>query len=288
MRHRRVGAHAAGVGTLVAVADPLEVLRRRERRPPACRRTRRAPRARDRSRPSSITTRAARVAERRARQELWRPRRGPRPIDSVTTHALARGQPVGLHDVEPGQRLEERERRLGVGEGAVARGRHARRRRARCFIHAFEPSSRAPSAPGPNTSLPCARSRSARPSTSGASGPITNRSASISSAGVATSSRGCPGLPGRDHDPSAVRPSTCGKRVLARRRAPTTQTLIDRQAGEVTNCSRPGPTPTRRDRHADLLLEERHVVERGRRAGRAARSASTGRRSSRAAPRRPA
>src|SRR5690606_8890503 len=52
------------------------------------------------------------------------------------------------------------------------------------FIHALEPSSRAPSAPGPNTSRPCARRRSASPSTSGASGPITNRSASTSSGGV--------------------------------------------------------------------------------------------------------
>ncbi len=54
------------------------------------------------------------------------------------------------------------------------------------FMKALEPSSRAPSAPGPKTSLPDDRSRSASPSTSGASGPITKRSASISSAGVST------------------------------------------------------------------------------------------------------
>src|SRR5205807_10378926 len=52
------------------------------------------------------------------------------------------------------------------------------------FIQAFEPSSRAPSAPGPSTRRPAARNRSASPATSGASGPITNRSASISSGGA--------------------------------------------------------------------------------------------------------
>ena len=41
------------------------------------------------------------------------------------------------------------------------------------FMKALDPSSSAPSAPGPMTALPCARSVSARPATSGASGPMT-------------------------------------------------------------------------------------------------------------------
>ena len=53
-------------------------------------------------------------------------------------------------------------------------------------MKALDPSSRAPSAPGPNTRRPAARSRSASPSTRGASGPMTNRSASTSSAGTST------------------------------------------------------------------------------------------------------
>ena len=41
------------------------------------------------------------------------------------------------------------------------------------FMKAFDPSSSAPSAPGPMTARPWARRVSARPATSGASGPIT-------------------------------------------------------------------------------------------------------------------
>ena len=44
------------------------------------------------------------------------------------------------------------------------------------FANAFEPSSRAAAASGPKTAMPRVRSASARPATSGASGPITTRS----------------------------------------------------------------------------------------------------------------
>ena len=44
------------------------------------------------------------------------------------------------------------------------------------FANAFEPSSCAASRPGPKTEMPAARRASARPSTSGASGPTTTRS----------------------------------------------------------------------------------------------------------------
>ena len=90
-------------------------------------------------------------------------------------HALARGQPVGLHDVGRRERAKEVERgallaptlkraKPAVGTPAAT---------SSSFIHAFEPSRRAPSAPGPKTSAPRPRRRSANPSTSGTSGPMT-------------------------------------------------------------------------------------------------------------------
>jgi len=45
--------------------------------------------------------------------------------------------------------------------------------RINCFAQALSPSSRAPSAPGPNTFKPALRKRSPSPAHSGSSGPIT-------------------------------------------------------------------------------------------------------------------
>ena len=122
-------------------------------------------------------------------------------------------------------------------------------------MKAFEPSRRAPSAPGPMTARPSARKRSANPSTNGASGPITTRSASICSAGAAVTVIGSamPGLPGVTTT-SAVRASTWAS-ACSRPPLPTTQTFMRRRpsrqgarhaVANETNCSRPGPTPTRR------------------------------------------
>src|SRR4051794_12082635 len=90
------------------------------------------------------------------------------------------------------------------------------------FIHAFDRSSHAPSAPGPNTNRPLARNRSASPSTSGASGPMTKRSASISSGGAGVDP-GIPMLPGVTTT-SAVRASARA-RACSRPPLPTTQTF---------------------------------------------------------------
>ena len=67
------------------------------------------------------------VAERARRRGRLRTASRASASDSVTHDALARGEAVGLHDVEAGQRLEERERGgLVVGaERRVPRGRHA-------------------------------------------------------------------------------------------------------------------------------------------------------------------
>jgi hypothetical protein len=50
------------------------------------------------------------------------------------------------------------------------------------FANAFEPSRAAAALPGPNTGIFLARTASATPATSGASGPITTSSMSLSAA----------------------------------------------------------------------------------------------------------
>ena len=76
------------------------------------------------------------------------------------------------------------------------------------FENAFEPSTCAPAAPGPNVAMPRARSWSASPATSGASGPTTTRSTASRAAsarmaswsstvtGTQRATRSIPGLPG--------------------------------------------------------------------------------------------
>src|SRR3954447_14778140 len=102
--------------------------------------------------------------------------------------------------------------------------------------NAFEPSSCAAAAPGPNTTMPCCASRSDNPATSGISGPTTTRSQpcaaatspsrSVTATSTSRASRAMPGLPGA-HSSSG----RCGERVSARTIA----------------CSRP-PEPTTRTR----------------------------------------
>ena len=135
-------------------------------------------------------------------------------------------------------------------------------------MKALDPSSRAPSAPGPKTSLSSARSLSASPSTSGCSGPMTKRSAAMASAGLSVTLMAkpsaevpaIPGFPGVTTT-SAVR-ARARARACSRPPEPTTQTFtvspsIERSpsigghlqsggphAAKRTNWSRPGPTPT--------------------------------------------
>src|SRR5690606_11747337 len=97
------------------------------------------------------------------------------------------------------------------------------------FIHAFDPSSRAPSAPGPSTSRPAARSSSARPATSGASGPMTWASACS-----------------RPPDPTT------------QTRMVTPRLVASRRALDELLAARPHPDEA--DGHAHLLLEEVEVV----------------------------
>ena len=121
-------------------------------------------------------------------RELGRPRRARASARvRATSTPLPAASPSVLTTHGPGQAAQ-------IGQGLVdlagVEGGEAGRRHAGLGQHllheglgAFE---RAPSAPGPMTARPSARRRSARPSTSGASGPMTTRSASISSTGAAS------------------------------------------------------------------------------------------------------
>ena len=105
-----------------------------------------------------------------------------------------------------------------------------------CFAKSLEPSSRAALPDGPKHGMPLARTASATPATSGASGPTTTRSASTSTASPATASgdrmstsrcsvatSAIPGLPG-----AAITAVTPGSRTSPSTRA----------------CSRPPPPTT--------------------------------------------
>src|ERR1039458_749461 len=133
-----------------------------------------------------------------------------------------------------------------------------------------DPSSGARSAPGPTTAMPRARSRSAMPPTSGASGPITVRRAPISSGGADVteirwpqSSAVMPGLPGvttTSELRASNRASACSRPPL-----PTTQTVTGAAGstgGERDELLALGADPYHPDRHADLLGEEADVVAR--------------------------
>jgi hypothetical protein len=152
--------------------------------------------------------------------------------DDVTRTPLPAASPSVLMTHGPGK-LRRKERagpgssktsKRAVGTPAVA---------STSFMNAFEPSSRAPSAPGPNTSRPSALRRSARPSTSGASGPMTKRSASIRPMAWASSTE-----PPTDSSvwPSGVRPPIPGL-------PGTTTTSAVRPRAMARACSRP-PEPT--------------------------------------------
>ena len=188
---------------------------RRRRRPPAATAPGR-----------SCPPRSPRCGRRRRtpRRPTWPAR--PRASSSVgDEHALAGRQAVGLDHPRSGQRLEELERRLGVGEGAVAGGRHARR-----LEHLLHPRLRAlePGAVGSGAEhqRPAARSSSASPSTSGASGPITYRSASTS-LGRRRHRAGDAGVARRHHDLGGAGQHV-GERV-SRPPDPTTQTFTARR-----------------------------------------------------------
>src|SRR5579875_2254509 len=175
---------------------------------------------------SSVPRRPSSTTTRRPPPSLARASATASSTSSVTSTPLPAARPSVL-TTHGGWRLRRNSAagpslsntpNLAVGTPASART---------CFIHAFDPSRRAPSRPGPSTTFPWARSRSASPSTSGASGPTTNRSASTSSGGPAvqlTPRRDIPGLPG--HTVVAAVRWRASASACSRPPAPTTQTLI--------------------------------------------------------------
>ena len=209
-------------------------------------------------RPSSITTRAAGVAERGARE--------------VGAHGVARlGERLG-DDARPcprRARRSSRRRARAASRGTRARRPPRRRRTSRAarsgtpaatstsFIHAFEPSSRARPRRARTRGGPRARTASATPATSGSSGPTTTRSASSSSASSATAAgsvgvdrdaladrRPCPGCPGAaDHlvDVRRTRAAPTRARARARptrRRGPVTVLDALTRRGEARSSDR--------------------------------------------------
>ena len=221
--------------------------------------------------------RAAGVAERLAREVGAHrvARVGERLGDD---HALARGEAVGLHDVGRRELLEER------------RARRPRRRRRSCawravgtpasastsFIHAFEPSSRAPAAPGPNAGGrgPAPRRRRPRPAAPrdrrprdrrrGRRRAARPRAGSAASIGKHERGSAIPGLPG------AANTSGARRRALQRPHERVLAPAASRRRGRARQAARGSTTVWRAvgadadeaDRHADDLLDEAQVVAR--------------------------
>ena len=171
---RRVRAHAAGVRPGVAVADPLEVLRRQQRH----RRLAVGDHEED-------DLRAVEVLLDHHPPTLGGVRQRGGPVVGHH-HALAGGEPVVLHHVRRAELVQRPRDALRV-RADVRAGRSAHRRRSsRPWRTPWSPPAARPPPDGPNTAMPLARTASATPATSGASGPITTRSAAISTASAAT------------------------------------------------------------------------------------------------------
>ena len=100
--------------------------------------------------------------------------------------ALAGGEPVVLHDVRRTELVERGGRLLGGGADEGAGGRHAGGGHHVLGegLGPLELGGRAPT--GPNAAIPAARTASATPATSGASGPTTTRSTPSETASAAT------------------------------------------------------------------------------------------------------
>ena len=144
-RQRRVGAHAAGVGAAVAVEEPLEVLRRLQRRTPSSRRRSANSETSGPSRYSSITTRSQAAAWASASSR-----------SSVTTTPLPAASPSSLttyggpNSSSAVRRL--RRRRCTSASRAVGTPAAAMTSLAK----AFDPSSWAAAPDGPKQAIPAA------------------------------------------------------------------------------------------------------------------------------------
>ncbi len=91
------------------------------------------------------------------------------------SNALAGSEPIGLDDDRRTLRADIGFRFRRVVEALISAGRDIVAG-ADIFGEPLEPSNCAAAADGPKTAMPSARNRSARPATSGASGPTTTKS----------------------------------------------------------------------------------------------------------------
>ena len=137
---------------------------------------------------SSISTRAPESPKRRSIRHA-RTAASASAASSQTIDALARGQAVGLDHDAAADLGDGRLRGRGVSQIAVAGGGHAGARPSPPWRTPSSPRSGRPPRPGRSMAMPAARSLSARPATSGASGPITTRSAAQPAASSVSGSR---------------------------------------------------------------------------------------------------
>ena len=169
-------------------------------------------------------------------------------------HALARGEPVGLDHRRPPS-SSTKATAFSTSSNAPARAVGTPRRAITSFANAFDPSIRAAAADGPKTLRCRFRSASARPATSGASGPTTVRSTVLlvnqvddrvdvvrGHLGETLGDRRDAGVPGgREHARhGGILRQAPGKRVLA----PPSADHQDLHERTTRLCSRAGPTPT--------------------------------------------
>ena len=264
-RHRRVGAHPAGVRPGVAVADPLEVLRRAERddaggrrraRTARPRRPRAAPRSRRRRR-TPCTARSASSSSSAVRQ---------------TKTPLPDGEPVGLDDA---RRARDGQRR---GRRHAGRPQHLLRERLR----PFDPRGRGARAEDGDAVRGAARRR--RPRRVAPSGPITTRSvaerhreaeqpvAVVGAHRVAAAERRDAGVAGRGVQLGQAAGSARAARRARARALPIRRRALSRR--RVYSRRFPGKTPPSHASHFRHLWSdhrtclERSVVElRRRRSG---------------------
>ena len=260
-RHRRVGAHAPGVGPAVAVAQALEVLGRGQGGQPAGRRT--APAASTRARPAPPRPPpAGRRRRRRAPDSLASMSASASASESVTSTPLPAARPSVLTTHGPG-RVRRKALAAAGSANTPKRAVGTPASASTSFMNALDPSSRAPSAPGPNTRRPAGPQPVGQPVDQRGLGPddvevgvdLLGRGGHAGDGVALGGPAGDPGV-ARGHHHVGGAPEHHGQGVLpparsdhAHGRMPGRSPGRRRGAAHAakrTNCSRPGPTPTSR------------------------------------------
>ena len=226
---RRVGAHAAGVRALVAVAQPLEVLRRQQRQ------HRRAVADREQRHLRAVEVLLDHHPLARRRRGRAPPSRSsvtttPLPAASPSSFTTYGGPNASSAAVDLARRCRTR-RAIAVGMSAAA---------MTSLANALEPSIARPPRAGPKTAKPLARERRRRPRRP--AGPPARR----------RPGRAEPLRPGGDRgtvervDRRAGSATRRDARVARARRAPRSTSGSRRQRPRARACSRPAAADSRR------------------------------------------